>query len=531
MSILVDPSGVEPTPGKPLPSGSPRYFHLLWDEDIERLCVLLEVLRRCHQEVLQAWYQLYTVHFGEARTLSEREFCDLYGRDLSHMVANLLERNIENFIAGLRATGERLVERGVPFREMVASLHLFEESCSQIFDAYGPQAASLRATQLSKPELFFTFDKLSHCRLMVLGEAYFETTRARTLSRVRALEREMARLAPDVRRRRHFHGIVGQSAAMQEIFQCIQAAASSRGTVFITGESGTGKELVARAIHELGSDKGAPFVPVNCSALPRELIESELFGYKRGAFSGAVSEYMGLFRAAEGGTLFLDEVTEMAPETQAKLLRVLQERTIRPVGSVREIPVNVRIIASTNTDPLEAVNKGALRRDLYYRLHVNTVRLPPLRDRIEDLSLLIEYFLEFFSEKLNVPKRLLSPEALDALQSYPWPGNVRELMNVIESAYTFGRGEIIGLEDLPAAITSRVPSPAPPFSSFSGLRTFAEAERDLLARALEATEGNKLRAAKLLGISRKKLYAKISKYGLEAGSLRGRERPQPSSAI
>ncbi len=515
-------------PGKPLPSGSPRYFHLLWDEDIERLRILLEVLRRCQHEVLQVWYQLYTSHFGEARTLSEREFCDLYGRDLSHMVANLLEGNIENFIASLRATGEHLVERGIPFREMVASLHLFEESCSQIFDTYGPPAS---ATELSKSELFFTFDKLSHCRFMVLGEAYFETTRARTVSRVRALEREMARLAPDVRQRRHFHGIVGQSAAMQEIFQRIQAAASSRGTVFIIGESGTGKELVAHAIHELGSDKEAPFVPVNCSALPRELIESELFGYKRGAFSGAVSEYMGLFRAAEGGTLFLDEVTEMAPETQAKLLRVLQERTIRPVGSVREIPVTVRIIASTNTDPLEAVHKGALRRDLYYRLNVNTVRLPPLRDRLEDLPLLVEYFLEFFSEKLHVPKRLLSSEALDALQRYPWPGNVRELMNVIESAYTFGRGEIIGLEDLPTVITSGAPSPAPFFSSISALRTFAEVERDLIARALETTQGNKLRAARLLGISRKKLYAKISRYGLESTASRGRDRPSLSSAL
>lgn len=502
------------TSRKPLPADSPRYFHLLWDEDIERLRVILELLQQKHPEVMRLWYQLYTIHFGEARTLSEREFGDLYGRDLHQLVTNLLRKNIENFITDLRMTGERLVERGVPFREMVASLHLFEESCSQVFDVYGPDPASQSGSQPPKTELFFTFDKLSHCRLMVLGEAYFETARAHTLTRVRALEREVARLSPDVRQRHHFHGIVGHSAAMQEIFQRIQAAASSRGTVFIIGESGTGKELVARAVHELGRDKGAPFVPVNCSALPRELIESELFGYKRGAFSGAASEYMGLFRAAEGGTLFLDEVTEMAPETQTKLLRVLQERTIRPVGSVREIPIEVRIIASTNTDPQEAVNKGLLRRDLYYRLNVNTLHLPPLRERMEDLPLLVEYFLEFFSEKSGSAKRRLAPEALKALRRYSWPGNVRELMNVIESAYTFGQGGTIGLADLPSAITSRPTRSANLSSSLSSLPTFAEVERDLITRALEATGGNKLRAAKLLGISRKKLYSKISKYGL-----------------
>jgi DNA-binding NtrC family response regulator len=494
----------------------------LWDEDIERLRSILEVLRNHHQEVLELWYQLYTIHFGEARTLSEREFGDLYGHDLHRLVTNLLKKNMENFIADLQGSGERLVARGVPFREMVASLHLFEESCSQVFDTHRGSSSSQYDSQPSKAELFFTFDKLSHCRLMILGEAYFEATRARSATRVRALEREVTRLSPDVRQRRHFHGIVGQSAAMQDIFQRIQAAASSRSTVFIIGESGTGKELVAQAIHELGSEKGVPFVPVNCASLPRELIESELFGYKRGAFSGAVSEYMGLFRAAEGGTLFLDEVTEMAPETQAKLLRALQERTIRPVGSLREIPVNTRIIASTNTDPQEAMNKGLLRRDLYYRLNVNTLRLPPLRERSEDLPLLVDYFLEFFSERFGVPQRRPTAEALQALQRYSWPGNVRELMNVIESAYTFGRGETIGLADLPPTITSGPTCSANPSALLSPLVPFAEVERDLIARALKATAGNKLRAAKLLGISRKKLYARIGKYDLESATARGK---------
>ena len=496
-------------PPKTLPSDSPRYFHLLWDEEIERLRTSLEILRERRQEVVRLWYQLYTIHFGEARTFSEREFSNIYGHDLERMAANLLKGDMEGFVADLRVTGEYLVERGVPFREVIALLHLFEESCSDVLNAQSAQ-------QLSKPELFLTFDKLSHCRVMVLADAYFGATHARTVARTKALEQEAARLSSDVRQRHHFHGIVGQSAAMREVFQRIQAAAASQGTVFVIGESGTGKELVARAIHELGSDKRAPFVPVNCSALPRELIESELFGYRRGAFSGAVSEYMGLFRAAEGGTLFLDEVTEMASETQVKLLRVLQERAVRPVGSVGEIPVHVRIIASTNTDPQEAMSKGLLRGDLYYRLNVNTLRLPPLRERMEDLPLLVEYFLELFSEKLGCAKRRLEPEAFEALQRYSWPGNVRELMNVIESAYTFGRGETVGLADLPSTITCKTASSLGLSSPSPSVSTFAEAERGLIARALEATGGNKLRAARLLGISRKKLYAKIAKYGLES---------------
>jgi transcriptional regulator with PAS, ATPase and Fis domain len=211
----------------------------------------------------------------------------------------------------------------------------------------------------------------------------------------------------------------------------------------------------------------------------------------------------------------------MVSETQAKLLRVLQERAVRPVGSVGEIPVHVRIIASTNTDPQEAMNQGLLRGDLYYRLNVNTLRLPPLRERMEDLPLLVEYFLELFGEKLSCPKRCLTPEASEALQHYSWPGNVRELMNVIESAYTFGRGETIVVTDLSPTFACETTPSSGSSSLPPSVPTFAEAERNLIARALETTGGNKLRTAKLLGISRKKLYAKIAKYRLE--SLSGAE--------
>jgi transcriptional regulator with PAS, ATPase and Fis domain len=488
----------------------PQYFHLLWDEELERLHPVLTLLRERYEEVLEHWYLLYTIHFGEAVTLSRNEFFSLYGYDLRQMVEHLLQQDMERFVISMRATGERLAARGVSFREVISCLHIFEESCSIIFDAWSETTlANDRIT------MFLTFDKLSHCRMIVLAEAYFGTTQAYHQTRTQTLEREVSRFAPDPQLRRYFHGIVGQSPAMRDIFQRISAAGASRGTVLIVGESGTGKELVARAIHALGGTEDLPFVPVNCSALPRELIESELFGYKRGAFSGATTEYQGLFRAAEGGTLFLDEVTEMSPDTQAKLLRVLQERTIRPVGAVREIPIKVRIIASTNRDPHEAVRQGRLREDLYYRLNVNTLTLPTLRERPDDIPLLVEYFLTYFSERLEIPRRTMPPEVLEVLTAYHWPGNIRELMNVIESIYTFGQSPLISQSDLPSTLTH-----TPQVTRGTGLSpalvppSFVEAERELIARALLATAGNKLQAAKLLGISRKKLYAKIAKYNL-----------------
>jgi transcriptional regulator with PAS, ATPase and Fis domain len=279
--------------------------------------------------------------------------------------------------------------------------------------------------------------------------------------------------------------------------------------------------VIARAIHTLSERRGE-FVPVNCGALPENLIESELFGYKKGAFSGANADYLGLFRAAEGGTLFLDEVTEMAPETQSKLLRAVQERTVRPVGSTRETPIDVRLVASTNRDPEEAVRSGSLRQDLYYRLQAGVLSAPPLREHPEDVALLVEHFIEFFNEKLQ-PRfavRGIEEDALEAMTNYSWPGNVRELSNAIESAFTFGRSPMIRLQDLPAGIAGvRSSSSAPQLErdariSAPSIGTFADAERDLISRALKATEGNKVQAAALLRISRKKLYAKIEKYGL-----------------
>ena len=488
------------------PEGPRRHYHLLWDEELKALRpVLGQVLGRLEQ-VVEHWYQLYVLHFGDTRSLSEPEFRELFYNALSRNTKDLLEGDMDRYAIDTIRTGELLCERNVPFAEIVASLHLYEESAYMAFPK--DPAPPL--------EIYTAFDKLSHIRMILLADAYFRSASASAGARIQALERQATLVARQ--KRSVFHGLVGSSAVMRRLFDRIEAAAATRGTILIVGESGTGKELVARAIHEGGAMPTAPFVALNCAAIPKDLIESELFGYRKGAFSGANADYLGLFRAAEGGTLFLDEVTEMAPETQSKLLRAVQERTVRPVGSTKETPMDVRLIASTNHDPEEAVRAGNLRQDLYYRLQAGVLSVPPLRERSEDIPLLVEHFIEFFNEKVEprIPVRAIEEEALAALSEYSWPGNVRELSNAIEGAFTFGRSPMIRLQDLPANVAGsrlelalqNMDGPPPPVG------TFAEAERELFARALKSTDGNKVHAAALLRISRKKLYAKIEKYSL-----------------
>jgi transcriptional regulator with PAS, ATPase and Fis domain len=327
-----------------------------------------------------------------------------------------------------------------------------------------------------------------------------------------------------------FHGIVGHSPALRIMIGKIAALATSRSTVLIVGESGTGKELIARAIHR-ASAPNLPFVALNCAALPKDLIESELFGYVRGAFSGANQEQLGLFRSAQGGTLFLDEITEMSPETQAKLLRAIQERCVRPVGGTREIPVDVRIIASTNREPEIAVRDGQLRKDLYYRLAVGVVRAAPLRERTEDLWLLVRHFIDLFNERFAKPVKVTAIEAaaFELLTHYQWPGNVRELGNAIEAALSFSTSEILQREDF--ALSDQAPAEAPvPLEPslledtlqaetpvvFSSLK---KVERDHIVWTLYNTGGNKALAARMLGISRKSLYDRLAEHGL-ADSIR-----------
>ncbi len=495
--------------GTRLRAGLPRHFHLLWDEDLEEMQEIFRAIRDRRAEVVAGWYQLYTLHFGDARVLSEAEFCRIFEPALLRNKNDLLERNMDRYAEDVRGLGEVLAERGVPLPEIIASLHLFEEAAQRVFPPEPPLTL----------ETYAKFDKLSHIRIILLVDAYFRVLSAAAGTRITQLEREAARLPHDERSR--FHGIVGASPAMRELYKRIEAAAQTRGTVLIVGESGSGKELVARALHEAAAkQKQAPFIAFNCAAIPRDLIESELFGYKRGAFSGANTEYPGLFRAAEGGTLFLDEITEMGAETQSKLLRAIQERAVRPVGATREIPVGLRLIASTNRDPEEAVRAHVLREDLYYRLQANVLRVPALRERLEDVPLLVEYFIALFNERLgrNLVTLGIEQQALGAMTQYRWPGNVRELANTIESAMTFGTDPLIGLADLPPSV-SRIESlrpPRPPRAEpLSRLGTFAEVERDLILRALQACAWNKVHAAAMLKISRKKLYAKINKYQLE----------------
>ena len=492
------------------PGGGPRHYHLLWDEELEALRPVLTLVLERLDQVVEHWYQLYVLHFGDSRSMSESEFHSVFHTALSRNTRHLLTGDMDRYSIDTIRTGELLCERNVPFAEIVASLHLYEESAYTAFP-----------TDPRPPlEIYTAFDKLSHIRMILLADAYFRSASASAGARIQALERQATLLARE--KRSIFHGLVGSSPAMRHLYDRIEAAAATRGTILIVGESGTGKELVARAIHECGA-AATPFVALNCAAIPKDLIESELFGYKKGAFSGANADYLGLFRAAEGGTLFLDEVTEMAPETQSKLLRAVQERTVRPVGSTREMPINVRLIASTNRDPEEAVRAGNLRQDLYYRLQAGVLSIPPLRERADDIPLLVEHFIELFNEKLQprVPVRGVEEDAIAALTSYSWPGNVRELSNTIEGAFTFGRSPMIRAQDLPAGVAGSHAGPASrnvdtrAAEAELPVGTFAEAERELIVRALKSTAGNKVAAAALLRISRKKLYAKIEKYGLQ----------------
>ena len=500
----------------PRRTGPPRHFHLLWDEDLEEMHEIFKAIRDRRSEVVATWYQLYTLHFGEARMLSEAEFSRIFEPAIFRNKSDLLEMNMDGYAEDVRGLGKVLAERGVPLHEIIASLHLFEEAALRVFPSEPPVTL----------ETYVKFDRLSHIRTILLVDAYFRAFSATIGTRIDGLEREAAQLPHDGRSR--FHGIVGASPLMRALYKRIEAAAKTRGTVLIVGESGTGKELVARALHEAGTRNKAPFIALNCAAIPKDLIESELFGYRRGAFSGANTEYPGLFRAAEGGTLFLDEITEMGAETQSKLLRAIQERSVRPVGSTREAPVDVRLVASTNRDPEAAVRSHILREDLYYRLQANVLYVPPLRERLEDVPLLVDYFIALFNERLgrDLVTTGIEEQAVRAMGEYRWPGNVRELANAIESAMTFGSEALIRLEDLPSSI-SRVESLRRTSSRSSGsaarVGTFAQVERDLISRALEACDWNKVHAAAMLKISRKKLYAKINKYQLERSGERTEE--------
>lgn len=481
-------------------------MNLLSEEDICSLRVPLAILRDHRDEVLTTWWTMYAEHFGDRRALSKPAFFDIHARDIDAVVITFLSGRLEEFAAQVRAIGSELADRLVPFAEVVASVHLFEQSTAGYFADSVPDPALAS----------MTFDKLSHCRMILLAEAYYVGREADMGARLRTLENEADRLAGEPSRRASFRGLVGKCDAMREVYRLIAGVGNGTGTVMIVGESGTGKELVARALHECSPVAHGPFVPINCAALPAELIESELFGHRRGAYTGAHTEYAGLVRAADGGTLFFDEITEMPAAAQAKLLRVIEERAVRPVGSTQEVPVDVRFIASTNRDPEKAVEAGLLRRDLWHRINVHRITLPPLRERIPDIALLCEYFLEVFAKRGLRRAREFEPDAIRALRVYPWPGNVRELRNSIQHALEIGHGTVVTRDSLPPHVLDERATPkwqaVPPVGD--EIPSLKEAERQLVARAMDATGGNKMQAARLLGVSRHGLYNKLRRFDL-----------------
>jgi DNA-binding NtrC family response regulator len=327
----------------------------------------------------------------------------------------------------------------------------------------------------------------------------------------RALRRENENLRAQLRERYGLPGLVAQSPAMHAVLDLVERVAPTDATLLIQGESGTGKEVIAKAVHHASARAARPFVAVNCGAVPETLLESELFGYVRGAFTGATLNKLGLFEEAAGGTLFLDEIAEMPAALQVKLLRALQSGEIRRLGATQSATIDVRVIAATHGDLAALISQGTFREDLFYRLNVIQLVLPPLRDRREDIPALAEHFLARASGKLGRPLRL-APATLERLLRYPWPGNVRELENAIERAAILARGEVIEPDDLPPHVSAGLqlgPSPALPRQI-----TLAEAERALILQTLERFGGNHTSAAEALGIGRTTLWRKLKEYGL-----------------
>ena len=338
------------------------------------------------------------------------------------------------------------------------------------------------------------------------------------LLETKRLREEVEQLRREMRAFKKFGELIGQSPGMRNIYLLIAAVSENKSTVLVTGESGTGKELVARTIHRQAPWADRPFVAINCGAMSETLLDSQLFGHRRGAFTGAIADHNGVFQTANGGTLFLDEISEIPLSLQVKFLRAIQEKEVTPLGSSRPVKVDVRIIAASNRDLEDAVRRGTFRDDLFYRLNVVPIHLPPLRERREDIPLLIEHFVSTFSTEYKVEPKKIAPEAMEKLNAYPWPGNIRELQNMIERMFALSRSSEITLSDLPGLIAGFEEKPLQ-FHDRAELPTLEEMERSLIFAALQKSHGNKNEAARLLAIDRQRLYRKIEKYGLENLSL------------
>ena len=424
------------------------------------------------------------------------------------------------FIAASAADGEDALEKVTTFRPAIVITDLVMPRLDGIgllraLQSQGADVTTLLLTAQGSVETAVeamkegAYDYLTKPidiqRLKILLDKIVE--RLETLREVKALRRQL-------REHGTFGPMIGNSPEMRKIYQVIEQAAPTGASVLISGESGTGKELVAQAIHRLSPRASFSFVAINCAAIPETLLESEIFGHERGAFTGARDRRPGCFELADRGTLFLDEIGEMTPATQVKLLRVLQERTFRRLGGRTEQSVDVRVLAATNLDPVEAVRKGKLREDLYYRLNVFTPRLPALRERKEDLPLLIQAFINEFNTRNQKAIAGVDHQAMRLLEQYAWPGNVRELRNVIERATILASGPFIEPRHLPPALADEPASQHQHVVALPPGTTVEEAERRLIMMTLDHTRDNKTRAAEILGISLKTLHNKLNRLRL-----------------
>ena len=351
----------------------------------------------------------------------------------------------------------------------------------------------------------FVTKPLDYSKLRAILEAAGKDLQAR---------QEFRKLSSQLEKGAGFGDFVGTSKPMREVYQLIQDLSASDASVIVTGESGTGKELVARTIHKLSARSDGPFIAINAAAIPENLMESEIFGHERGAFTGAVGVRAGCFELANRGTLLMDEIGEMPPSLQPKLLRVLEDGRVRRLGGRQEFAFDVRVIAATNRDPKEAVDAGKLREDLYYRLNVFTVALPPLRERKGDIALLVQHFIREFNYKHNTRVEAVRDEAVEMLKAYSWRGNVRELKNVMERAVILAKGDWIEPSHLPPYIVSPGKEPSEMLVLPMGI-TAADAEKELILRTLQKTGNNKAEAARLLGLDVKTIRNKLKSYGLD----------------
>ncbi|HWR84025.1 MAG TPA: sigma-54 dependent transcriptional regulator [Candidatus Deferrimicrobium sp.] len=480
----------------------------LIDEGVDRCLRKYAQLLLDHlQSLLDECERNYVRNSGAEGYFDRRAFRQEYQTELSTVLTAVVNGDKPALARALSAQGRRYREIGVPFAEIIASMPLFLESCLALLQSHGYDEAS----QL---DAHIALARLNYVRINGLMESYHGAELEWNRQRLSQAEERLTEVEINLSGRNHLCGMVGHSAAMQKVYTQIEICSRTRETVFLVGESGTGKELAARAIHLCSGDPPERWIAVNCASLRPETMVAMLAGHRRGAFTGAVESRIGLVRSAHGGTLFLDEITEMTPEAQAVLLRVIQERAVLPLGETNEIPVSVRIIASTNSPPEQSLRDGKLRRDLFYRLKRLVIEIPPLRDHREDIPVLVKHILRKWQSSDGAgPQRTVTPQALTAIAQHHWPGNVRELENMIVSACSFSSKAAIEPDDLTSWLQGNHDQATAAHELRLSLR---EAERAAILRAIEACQGNKSHAARLLGISRKQLYVKLQQYHLDS---------------